>query len=221
MIKACIFDLDGTLLDTLASIHVRLCEKLLEYSVKPVTKEQTRLFVGDGAKHLVSRALDADGSFSYTPEELDRIFREYVEYYNANPFDLTAPYDGIEEMLHELKNSGLKLAVLSNKPDATARQLCDKFFPGIFDAVFGAREGVALKPNAEGVFEILRLLGVAADETAYFGDTAVDIKTASNYGAGLNVGVLWGFRDEKALFGCGADYLIKHPSEIIELLKNR
>ena len=219
MIKACIFDLDGTLLDTLASLHVRLCEKLQEYSVTPITKEQTRRFVGDGARQLVTRALDADQSFSYTPEELDKFHCDFVETYNANPFDLTVPYDGIEEMLKKLKECGMKLAVLSNKPDATTRQLCDKFFPGIFDVAFGARAGVALKPDAEGAFEILRLLGVSAEETAYFGDTAVDIATALNYGAGLNVGVLWGFRDEEDLVGCGATSLIKHPSEIIELLK--
>lgn len=218
MIKACIFDLDGTLLDTLGSIEARLCEVLCAYGVRRVTREQTRRFVGDGAKMLVKRALDADGGFSYDEELLDKITKTYVDGYNSNPYELTVPYDGIAEALLWLKARGIKLAVLSNKPDATVKQLCDKFFPDTFDLVFGARAGVALKPCADAVKEILKILGVSAEESAYFGDTAVDALTAKNYGAGLNVGVLWGFRDAEELCSAGAEVLIERPSEIINLL---
>ncbi len=218
MIKACIFDLDGTLLDTLGSIEARLCEVLSFYGVRRVTREETRSFVGDGAKMLVKRALDADGGFSYGDALLGEITKTYVDGYNSNPYELTVPYGGITEALLALKARGIKLAVLSNKPDATVKQLCDKFFPDTFDLVFGAREGVALKPSVDAVNEILSILGVSASESAYFGDTAVDAATAKNYGAGLNVGVLWGFRDGEELSSAGASVLIAHPSEIINLL---
>ena len=217
MIKTCIFDLDGTLLNTLISIETRLCEVLEKYGVRRVSTDQTRRFVGDGARELVIRALNADESFSYTEEKLNEITKVYVDSYNANPYDLTVPYEGIEDSLAALKRKGMKLAVLSNKPDATVKQLCEKFFPGIFDVCFGARAGVALKPATEGVEEILKILGVSASETAYFGDTAVDVNTASNYGAGLNVGVLWGFRDFEELSEAGASVLLREPSDIKKL----
>ena len=217
MIKACIFDLDGTLLNTLISIEVRLCEVLREYGVRCVTREETRSFVGDGARELVKRALDADDGFFYTEEKLNEITKVYIDSYNSNPYDLTVPYDGIKEALVSLRKKGIRLAVLSNKPDATVKQLCEKFFPDTFDIVFGARAGVALKPATDGIGDILEILGVRPSETAYFGDTAVDVKTAINYGAGLNVGVLWGFRDADELTAAGAAVLLREPSEIEKL----
>lgn len=223
MIKACIFDLDGTLLDTLDSICYYLNSTLERNGVPAVNPEQTRVFVGDGAKNLVNRALTAAGIDLSDPgraEFRDKLLREYVEAYDDEPFYLTEPYDGIIEAVGELYDNGILLAIISNKPDPTVKQLAEMNFGDKFALVFGARPGVPLKPDPTAPLDICCRLGVDPSEVAYFGDTGTDMETAKAFGCALSVGVSWGFRDEEELRAFGADVVISHPSEIAELIFN-
>ena len=220
MIKACLFDLDGTLLDTLESIRYFLNKTLRKYSVREISSAETRLFVGNGAANLVRRAMRAGGLDASGADAalFETILDEYVDAYDGEPFYLTVPYRGIPEAIDRLYSAGIKLAVISNKPDQTVIQLCEKIFGDRFSAVRGARQGVPLKPDPCALFEICDLLGVDSKEVAYFGDTCTDMETGRRFGAALNVGVLWGFRGEDELRASGADRIISDPSEIAELV---
>lgn len=214
-IRACLFDLDGTLLDTLPSIRHFLNASLTAAGIAPLTVEQTRRFVGDGARRLVERALLAgDAPLSLLPEVLPR----YNATYDASFSYLTAPYPGIPEALAALSRAGLSVAVLSNKPDPTTRQLVQHFFADSVQVAYGAREGIALKPDPAAPLALCEELGVRPDEVAYFGDTAVDIHTGHAFGAALTVGVLWGFREREELCEAGADRLLISPSQIVPLI---
>lgn len=221
MIKACLFDLDGTLLDTLDSIRYYLNLTLEKRGLLPVSRSDARIFVGNGAEKLVNRALCAAGidlSEAGRVEFRDDALREYVDAYDANPFYLTKPYDGIIEAIDKLYERGILLAVISNKPDSTVKQLVKMHFGDKFSCVFGAREGVPLKPDPTSPLDICRQLGVKASEVAYFGDTGTDMQTGKAFGCALNVGVDWGFRDEEELRSFGADVVISHPSWIANLI---
>ncbi len=218
MIKACIFDLDGTLLDTIESIRYYLNKTLAVYGIAPITREQTKVFVGEGALNLTKRALRADGVDTDSLEGMSlshRICEEYSNEYDKNPFYLTEPYHGITEAVSLLKDRGIKLAVISNKPDSTVKQLVKNKFPDIFDIVEGAMPERPLKPDPTSVLSICERLSVLPCETVYFGDTATDMKTAKNYGAKIAAGVLWGFREREELLSAGADILLSSADEII------
>jgi len=222
MIKACIFDLDGTLLDTISSIRHYVNSELNSLGYDGISEEQTKAFVGDGAKALIRRSLTAKGHFSCgveNAEELDRITKEYVEEYDKNPYYLTKPYEGISEALKILFDDGIKLAVLSNKPHTTVVPLVERYFPGVFSVVLGSEPGVPAKPAPHAALKICEALGAAPSEVAYFGDTATDIKTAKAFRAGVGVGVLWGFRGEEELLSEGADVLIDNPRQIVKVAR--
>jgi len=216
-IKACIFDLDGTLLNTLPDIRYYLNTVLRKYSIPEIDEEKTARFVGEGALKLVCRAV-ADSGIDITSdagkELCERICPEYVALYDANPNYLTAPYEGIIENLHKLHSAGIRLAVLSNKPDSTVKQLAHLYFGDIFDTVRGALPKVPLKPDPSSALDICRELSVPPSEVAYFGDTATDIETGLSLGAKKTVGVLWGFRSRSELVGAGADAVIATTDKI-------
>ena len=222
MIKACLFDLDGTLLDTLDSIKYYLNAALARHGVPEVSREQTRIFVGGGAKNLVFLAAHAGGVDTSTEEGeklISLIHREYVLDYDSDAAYLTEAYEGIPKAIAALRALGVKLAVISNKPDSTVGMLVEKIFGDTFDIVEGAKEGVPLKPNPESSLSICERLGVLPSETLYFGDTATDMITAKRYGAYRACGVLWGFRDRDELVENGADELLSHPSQIPSLIE--
>lgn len=217
--KAVIFDLDGTLLNTIDTIKYYCDSALTKYGFDAVPVDKYKIMVGNGAKVLVERAMSY--TRQWTAEEFDKVFKAYNDAYNADTLYLTAPYDGIVDMLHSLKDAGYKIAVLSNKPDfATVDVVNTVFGEGVFDIVRGAVDGVPLKPDPTAVYEIMKELDVSADEAIFVGDTKVDIATGKNAGL-FAVGVLWGFRDEAELTAAGADVIINDASRILEIANER
>ena len=220
-IKAAVFDLDGTLLDTLPAIRYFVNLFMKEHSLLPLSLGETAKFVGDGAAKLVERAIVHSGIelASESGRELfAKIHPEYVREYNKDPAFMTEPYAEIPEAIEALSRGGIRLGILSNKPHETVVQLAEKYFPGLFEVVLGARSDIPLKPKPDGALEVCRALGVSPSEVAYFGDTGVDMKTGRAFGAGLTVGVLWGFREREELLRDGAGALIERPSEIYDLI---
>lgn len=216
MKKCCIFDLDGTLLNTIDTIAYYGNNALNKHGFSSIDTEKYKYFVGSGAKNLILRMLSHLGVED--KEVFDKIYGDYMKAYDADVLYLTHIYDGIEKMLGELKAKGIKLAVLSNKPDFAARSAVEMFFgKDYFDVVFGQRENVAIKPDPAGVFEILNILDVEKDDCLYIGDTAVDMKTGKSAGL-YTVGVLWGFREKEELEGANADSIIERPEELLKFL---
>ncbi|MBQ4563475.1 MAG: HAD family hydrolase [Lachnospiraceae bacterium] len=213
MIKACIFDMDGTVADTLTTIAYFANAALDHFGLPTIDKEKYKLMVGDGASVLVRRMMDEVGA----PDELyDRVRTYYNSTYDSNFLYLTEPYDGILPMLRELKRAGIRTAIVSNKPESTACKISEKLFGDLIERCRGGRAGVPLKPNPQAVLETLAELGVGPDECLYIGDTAVDMETGKRAGI-YSIGVLWGFRDEKELCEAHADMIVSSPTEIISI----
>lgn len=216
MIKAVIFDLDGTLTDTLDSIKISVDKALGKFGIGPFRKEQYKYFVGEGAAKLVERCLIAGGDpnltlFREAYEEYMKVFEEYCMYH-------VVPYDGIRELLHELKNRGVKTAVLSNKPhERTCEVISSVFGNESFDIVQGQTVNIKRKPSPEGVFIIQDKLEINADEILYLGDTGTDMQTGKSAGV-FTIGALWGFRDKDELIENHADAIIENPSKLLDYL---
>lgn len=214
MIKAVIFDLDGTLADSLESIAYCTNTVLRGLGFAPIEKNVFRYLVGDGAAKLVERALQRSGD-----EELalfDRAFSEYTAVFEKYCMYQVKPYPGIVETLRALREAGIRTAVLSNKPhEQTQDVICSLFGKEAFDVVMGQRPGIERKPSPAGVFAILEELGLGKEEALYLGDTNTDMLTGKAAGL-FTVGVLWGFRDREELEAYQADALIEKPMEIME-----
>ena len=213
MIKCCIFDLDGTILDTITTITYYVNVILEKHGIEPVTVDECKYFAGNGAYKLIERSLNSKGI--YEEERIRALLAEYVPAYDEAPLYLTEVFDGISEMLSDLKAKGMKLAVLSNKPDTSVKSIVEHFFPGIFDEAAGGIDGVPLKPDPTAAIGILERLGISESETAWVGDTSTDIETGKNLKAAISIGVLWGFRKREELVAAGADLIVDHPSEIV------
>lgn len=213
MIKCCIFDLDGTILDTIGSITHFVNKTFSEYGIESVTVDECKYFAGNGARTLIKRALTSKG---VTDEALtEKILDDYVLAYDKDPLYLTTVFDGIDVLLSELRARGVKLAVLSNKPDSTVKSIVKEFFGDAFDVALGGRDGVPLKPDPTAALDILNILGCTPEETAWVGDTSTDIETAKNLKAALSFGVLWGFRKRDELEDAGADVIVSSADEIL------
>lgn len=213
MIKCCIFDLDGTILDTITSITHFVNKTLEAHGIEKITVDQCKYFAGNGARNLIKRSLASKGICD--DEVIEKILPEYVAAYDSDPWHLTAPFAGIEKVLSELKARGIKIAVMSNKPHSTVEIIVPHFFGDIFDEFQGIEEGIALKPDPAAGKAILDRLGISEEETAWIGDTSTDIETGKNLGAALTIGVLWGFREYGELKTAGADVIIKNTEDII------
>ncbi len=218
MVKLCIFDMDGTLVNTLNSIAYFANRALEHYGLPAIETERYKRMVGNGADVLVQRMIDAVGG---TREQYEQVRALYNKSYDDDFLYLTAPYDGVCDLLRELKSNGIKTAILSNKPDSTAQKVSDALFGStLIDLCRGGRSGVPLKPDPQAVFQLQKALGAAPEECLYIGDTATDIETAKNAGL-FSIGVLWGFRDRAELTRAGADAIIADPAEIAALARAR
>ena len=208
---AAVFDLDGTLLNTLADLAASGNELLESYGMTPHPQQEYRYFVGNGSRKLMERIIP-DAS----QERIDEALLRYKKIYNRRLTEKTTPYDGILEMLSGLRNRGVRLAVCTNKHISAAEQLIRKYFPSdMFVAFDGDRPGIPRKPDPAHVRFVMEKMDVVPEETVYLGDSGVDMQTAINSGT-LPVGVLWGFREKDDLLENGAKVLLSHPSELFE-----
>ena len=211
--NACIFDLDGTLTDTLASLTYSVNETLKEMGLSPITAEQCRSFVGNGARVLIEKALAAVG----LPDKSRLLegMEIYGRIFDANCTYLVTPYEGVRDLLVKMKEQGMKLGVLSNKPHRqTVKVVREIFGEGMFDCVQGQQEGIARKPDPEGVYRLMDALKVSKEECLYVGDSEVDIQTGKNAGV-RTIGVAWGFRTREILEAAGAEMIIDTPVELM------
>lgn len=212
--KAVIFDLDGTLVDSLADLSDSVNLMLESYGFPTHEVEKYRYFVGNGSKKLMERTLPRDKAES--AEFVEEALVKYKAIYKDRLLEKTRPYNGVLELLAELKSRGIPLAVCTNKHNDAALTIVKILFaPGTFEEVLGDRPGFPKKPNPATPLEIASHLGVKPDEVAYLGDTSVDMETAVHAGF-LPVGVLWGFRPEEELVKSGAKVLLKAPLELLE-----
>lgn len=194
-----IFDLDGTILNTLDDLADSLNHVLEANNFPTHTKDEVRMFVGNGIRKLIERALPQDADEATR----ENIYNQFSEYYSQHSQDLTKPYDGIPELFKELKNLGIKVAVNTNKNEDIAKIVCDKYFPGMIDFIAGGRTDTPIKPAPDGVNKILKTLNVPKEEALFVGDSDVDIQTGANCGID-EIGVAWGFRGEEFLRQHGA-----------------
>ena len=208
-----IFDLDGTILDTLEDLWHSLNYALRTNACPERTFDECRRFVGNGIRKLLERAVP-DGT---TDAEIDRIHAAFTAYYKVHCNDHTAPYSGIPELLRTLRAHGWKTAVVSNKPDYGVQELCAAHFAGLFDAATGERAGYPKKPAPDLVDLMLEQLAVPREAAVYIGDSDVDIATAQNAGMPC-ISVEWGFRDEAFLLAHGACTLVKTADELQDVL---
>ena len=214
--KACIFDLDGTLTNTLESMTYSVNLTLEEMELSKITKDQCRLFVGNGARVLIEKSLKAAGDTDAS--RIEEGMEIYGRIFDRNCTYHVTPYEGIPEMLKALKDKGIQLAVLSNKPDRQTVKVVKAIFgEELFDYAQGQKEGIRRKPEPDGVWYLMEQMHVSKEECLYIGDSEVDAATGRN--AGLKtIGVLWGFRDRKTLETAEVDDLIDRPDELLQFV---
>ena len=206
-----IFDLDGTLLNTLQDLAASTNYALRTAGMPEHSVEDVRKFVGNGVKKLMERAIPG----GLENPKFDETYATFRKHYLEHSLDTTKPYDGIPEVLAELKRRGKKLAIVSNRFYAATQELAKHFFPETIQVAIGERENIRKKPAPDTVLEAMRQLGVGKQGTVYIGDSDVDIDTAKNVGVPC-ISVLWGFRDKDFLIEHGATHLIKKPEELLD-----
>ena len=218
MYKCCIFDLDGTLINSIKAIAYSCNLTLKKYNLGPIDEDTYKILVGDGYKKLIERALIHCGDNNL--ENYEDALVTYMEYFKINCMHEVKAYDGIHDMLDFLKKNNIKIAVLSNKPHAQTVENVDSIFGnGYFDNISGEKTNVKRKPDPEGAIIIANELDVNPCECLYIGDTNTDMKTGISACMDV-VGVTWGFRDRKELESFNPKYVIDHPSEIIDIVKS-
>ena len=211
--KYVLFDLDGTILDTLDDLADATNAALRECGYPERTKEEVRMFVGNGIRKLIERAVPTGTS----EEDIVRTHEAFTAYYSVHCKDKTKPYDGILELVRTLKQNGIASAVISNKADYAVKALCEEYFEGLFELSVGEREGIRKKPAPDSVFEAMRVMGAKKDETVYIGDSDVDVMTAENAGIDC-IGVSYGFRGREFLQQHGAKVIADTVEELKEML---
>lgn len=210
--KAVIWDMDGTILDTLTDLMDSVNATLEKYSLPCRTYEQIRKSVGNGVRVLIG--LSVPGGESHV--QFEEIFADFKLHYASNCRNKTKPYERITSVMKKLSDAGMKNAVVSNKVDSAVKELAADFFPDL-DFALGETQGLARKPAPDMVFEALRALGVTQSESVYIGDSEVDMETAKNSGLDC-ISVLWGFRTKNELLEKGATVFAETPEDILKLL---
>mgnify|MGYP001030744861 FL=1 len=215
MYKNVIFDLDGTLLNTLEDLAAAVNWVCAQHGWPAHGVEEYKYFVGNGAPKLLERVVPPEVEIT---EELRRVtLEEFTQRYNAHKEDKTTAYPGMPEAVRQLREAGLTLAVLSNKPHDAAFPVVERYYPGVFHAVQGALPGVPVKPDPTLLRRLMGELGAAEEDTLFVGDSSVDIRTAKNGGL-TSCGVLWGFRTRRELEEEGADFIAETARELVELI---
>lgn len=216
MKKAVIFDLDGTLANTIESITFCGNRALARFGFPSYGEEEYKYFVGDGAAELIRRALIRAGDDGL--KHFDEVFGEYLRLFKKDCMYHVRPYEGIVPLLDALKEKGIRIAVLSNKPHANSVSVVEMLFgKGYFDRIQGQEEHIPRKPDPAGACEIAKDFGLCAGDFLYVGDTGVDMRTGKAAGM-RTIGVLWGFRDRKELEENQADEIVERPEEILSLI---
>lgn len=213
MYKVAVFDMDGTILDTLEDLKDSVNYALAECGYPQRTYDEVRGFVGNGIRKLIERAVPKGTESA----DIDRVHEVFTGYYKLHCADKTKAYDGIKPLIEKLRANGIKTAVVSNKADYGVQELCKQYFDGLFDYAVGEREGIRRKPAPDSVNEALRALGMDKSEAVYIGDSDVDFETAVNAGLPC-ISVLWGFRDEEFLREKGAKLFVHDPAEIFDII---
>lgn len=213
MIDTVIFDLDGTLLDTLTDLHLSVNHALSRLSFPERSREEIRTFVGNGAQKLIERAAPA----GCDDETLSHLLSLFNEHYALHALDHTAPYDGILPLIDNLQKEGFSMAVVSNKPDFATEALCKRFFGTALSPTIGQRKDLKRKPDPHMIFEAMRLLKRDARSCIYVGDSEVDVEAAKNAGLPC-LCVCWGFRSAAQLKEAGADRIASNPEALFDQL---
>ena len=216
--KCVIFDLDGTLVNTIIDLG-RACDYLLKKNgIKPEwTEEDYKSFVGNGAKLLVDRAFGG----KLTPQQLEEQYSDFKIKYNEIKMDHAYIYDGMLDVVQMLKNNGIKISVCTNKPNVAAKGMVEHLFgKDVFDIIVGATDDLPKKPNVDMPEVILNKLGVSAYECILIGDSSVDIESAKNLGC-ESIAVTWGFRSAESLLECSPNYVVNTPKEIFKIFENK
>ena len=214
MIKAVLFDLDGTLVNSLSDLANAVNFALGAFGFKPHETEEFKYFVGDGIPMMIKRALPENSRDFDTVEKVKKVF---FEHYSVHFADNTLPYDGVKELISALKQREIKIAVVTNKAQEMADKVVFGAYGDVFDIVFGKREGIPSKPDPAAAITVMNDLGVKPEECIFIGDSGVDVLTGVNSGA-VPVGELWGYREEEELLNGGAKYIIKKPEELLGII---
>lgn len=208
-----IFDMDGTILYTLDDICDGVNASLSKHGLPARTKDEIRRHIGNGIRHEIESSVPEGTKESM----IDAVFHDFHAWYEIHCNDRTRPYDGIVELLEDLKQAGIHCAVVSNKADYAVKALNEIYFKGLLEAGVGEKDGIARKPAPDEVDEVLRLLNMERNRAVYIGDSEVDIETAANAGMDC-IGVSWGYRDRKWLQECGAEVIVDDVSQLRQLL---
>ncbi|TNF07685.1 MAG: HAD family hydrolase [Bacillota bacterium] len=214
MIKAILFDMDGTILNTLTDIWIAVNHAFKIKKFNEQSLDMIRKSVGNGAMTLIKRVVPKD----LEDEEIKEVFHLYQDYYDAHHTENTGPYPGIMSLLQTLKQKGYKLGVVSNKFEHLVEALNQDIFQGVFDVSIGETTGIPIKPAPDMLYKAIKLLNVKKDEAIFVGDSDTDIITSHNAGI-KSIGVSWGFRDEDELIKHGATIIIHHPHELLNILE--
>ena len=211
--KLAIFDMDGTILDTLEDLTDSINYALKANGYPEHTLEEVRSYVGNGLMKLVERSVPDKTN----KEDIDKVFKQLVEYYQIHCADKTKPYDGIINLIKRLREAGCKTAVVSNKADAAVQELCKQYFPGLFDSAVGEKKDVLKKPAPDSVNYVLDYLHIDRNDAVYIGDSEVDIATASNAMVDC-ITVSWGFREIDFLKQAGAKTIVSEATKIYDIV---
>ena len=211
--KAVLFDLDGTVMNTIEDLNDSVNYTLRTFDLPEITRDETMRYVGNGARRLMEQAVPVGTD----PDRLEKVLQYYVNYYQEHCLIKTGPYPGIPALMEKLQAAGLRQVILSNKPDAATKEIADRFFPGIMEFVIGEKKGLRRKPWPDMVYEAIGQLDLSKEECVFVGDSEVDVATAKNAGVDC-ISVLWGFREEGLLRSAGATVFAHTVEELGDIL---